>query len=142
MNNASRDARKHGSEMATLTQEIDQQFVKRMKKMLEGRAEELRRGIARTQEQGRTIESGLMGDALDRATTDSTKEYLFNKSTQERRLLNLTEIALRRIEERTFGECANCGNAINQKRLEAVPWAQYCVPCQEKFERGELNQEE
>ena len=128
--------------MATLTQATDQQFVQRMKKSLEGRAEELRRAISRTQKDGRTLESGLQGDALDRAITDSTKEFLFNKSTQERRLLNLTEVALRRISDGTFGECANCGNPINHKRLEAVPWAQYCIACQEKHERGELQPEE
>jgi DnaK suppressor protein len=125
--------------MASTTQVSDPQFVKKLKKTLEARAEDLRQGITRSQAQGRSVEGGLMGDALDRSITDSTKEYLFNKSTQERRLLRLTELALRRMDEGSFGECANCGNDINQKRLEAVPWAQYCVPCQEKFERGELN---
>jgi DnaK suppressor protein len=125
--------------MATLTHGIDQHFVQRMKKTLEGRAEELRRAIAKTQQQGRALESGLQGDALDRSITDSTKEFLFNKSTQERRLLNLTEVALRRIQNGTFGECENCGEPINHKRLEAVPWAQYCIECQEKHERGELD---
>ena len=128
--------------MASLTQGIDQKFVQRMKATLEGRATELRSGIKRTQQQGRSLDSGIQGDALDRSITDSTKEFLFNKSTQERRLLNLTEVALRRISEGTFGECSNCGAAINQKRLEAVPWAQYCIACQEKLERGELNPEE
>jgi DnaK suppressor protein len=125
--------------MATLTHGIDQNFVQRMKQTLEGRAEELRRGIKRTQQQGRALDSGIQGDALDRSITDSTKEFLFNKSTQERRLLSLTEVALRRISEGTFGECASCAAAINHKRLEAVPWAQYCIACQEKLERGELN---
>lgn len=125
--------------MATLTHGIDQHFVQRTKKALEGRAEELRRAIAKTQQQGRALESGLQGDALDRSITDSTKEFLFNKSMQERRLLNLTEVALRRIQNGTFGECENCGEPINHKRLEAVPWAQYCIECQEKHERGELD---
>src|ERR1041385_2865673 len=124
--------------MATSTQGIDQQFVQRIKKTREGRADELRRGIKRTQQQGRALDSGLQGDALDRSITDSTKEFLFNLSTQDRRLLNLTEVALRRISEGTFGECSNCGDPINHKRLEAVPWAQYCISCQEKHERGEL----
>jgi len=126
--------------MATLTHGIDQHFVQRMKKTLEGRAEELRRAIAKTQQQGRALESGLQGDALDRSISDSTKEFLFNKSTQERRLLNLTEIALRRIQNGNFGECENCGEPLNHKRLEAVPWAQYCIECQEKHERGELDE--
>lgn len=110
-----------------------------MRKTLEQRAQELRHGISRTQQQGRAIESGLQGDAIDRSSTDSTKELLFNLSTQERRLLDQTEIALQRIDEGTFGECDSCGEEINPKRLDAVPWAQYCIECQEKFENGELS---
>lgn len=123
--------------MTTLTQGTDKQFVQRMKKTLEQRAEELREKITRSQKDGRALEPGSQ-DAIDRSVTDSTREFLFNQSTQERRLLNLTEVALRRIAEGAFGECANCGEPINSKRLEAVPWAQYCIACQEKIERGEL----
>lgn len=123
--------------MTTLTQGTDKQFVQRMKKTLETRAQDLRKKIARTQQDGRALDADSQ-DAIDRSVTDSTKEFLFHQSTQERRLLNLTEAALRRIADGTFCECANCGEAINQKRLEAVPWAQYCIACQEKLERGEL----
>lgn len=125
--------------MATLTLATDKQFVQRMKKMLETRASELRAKIARTQKDGRALEAGPQ-DALDRSISDSTKEFLFNQSTQERRLLSLTEVALKRIANGSFGECANCGEPMNAKRLEAVPWAQYCIECQEKHERGELDQ--
>ena len=43
-----------------------------------------------------------------------------------------------RIRDGTFGECAACEDLISTKRLEAVPWAQYCVACHERRERGEL----
>ncbi len=111
--------------------------MQRMKRTLEARAEDLRRKISRTQQAGRSVENESQ-DALDRSINDTTKEFLFNQSTQERRLLNLTEVALRRIAEGTFGECENCGEPINAKRLEAVPWARFCIKCQEKHERGEL----
>ena len=48
----------------------------------------------------------------------------------------MVESALARIREGSFGECINCGNEINAKRLEAVPWTRYCIACQEKIEKG------
>jgi DnaK suppressor protein len=48
--------------------------------------------------------------------------------------------ALGRIREGTFGECVSCGKEINAKRLEAVPWTRHCIECQEKLEKGELEQ--
>ena len=38
--------------------------------------------------------------------------------------------ALKRIKEGTYGICANCGKAINPERLEALPYAEYCISCQ------------
>jgi len=36
----------------------------------------------------------------------------------------------------SFGECAACGGDVEPKRLEAIPWARYCVKCQEAREQG------
>jgi DnaK suppressor protein len=48
----------------------------------------------------------------------------------------LTEIrsALDRVSDGTFGVCEECGKSIPAKRLEALPWARYCVSCQEHLE--------
>jgi DnaK suppressor protein len=46
--------------------------------------------------------------------------------------------ALERLRQGSFGECAHCGAAIGAKRLEALPWTPHCIECQEKIERGEL----
>lgn len=40
--------------------------------------------------------------------------------------------ALDRIEEGTYGICANCGKAIMPERLEALPYAKLCIDCQRK----------
>jgi DnaK suppressor protein len=53
-------------------------------------------------------------------------------------MLQNVENALSRINEGSYGECANCGNEIETKRLEAVPWARHCLECQELMERGQL----
>ena len=63
----------------------------------------------------------------------SHEEWLFlnrNKATTEQ-LRQINE-ALQRIKEGTYGICAECEKPISPKRLQAVPWAKYCVPCQEQ----------
>jgi DnaK suppressor protein len=46
--------------------------------------------------------------------------------------------ALLRVDTNGFGLCVECGDEINRKRLEAVPWASHCITCQEKIEKGLL----
>ena len=51
--------------------------------------------------------------------------------------------ALGRIDAGTYGVCENCGKKIPEGRLEAVPYARYCVPCTEKLgdePTGNLNE--
>jgi RNA polymerase-binding transcription factor DksA len=50
----------------------------------------------------------------------------------------LSEIrsALDHISDRTFGVCEDCGERIPAKRLEALPWARYCLTCQNRLENS------
>ncbi|MDQ2965745.1 MAG: TraR/DksA family transcriptional regulator [Chloroflexota bacterium] len=50
--------------------------------------------------------------------------------------LELVEAALRRLEEGTFGRCLRCGQEIPSGRLEALPWAAYCITCQKLVADG------
>jgi DnaK suppressor protein len=49
--------------------------------------------------------------------------------------------ALLRIENDEYGPCQNCDEAINPKRLAAIPWARFCLNCQELQEKGLLDEE-
>ena len=60
----------------------------------------------------------------------------------EQALLTEVEEALQRIDDGTYGKCANCGQPIPEKRLEAIPWAKYDVKCEEQLERRNLSREE
>jgi DnaK suppressor protein len=71
-----------------------------------------------------------------------TKELLFSMSAIDRRLLDLIDEALVRIEAGEYGQCVHCGELVQERRLEAVPWARHCLRCQDLQERGLLNQEE
>jgi len=70
-------------------------------------------------------------DALDEVRLAADRELMIH--TLDRESLRLREVraALKRIEEGSYGICMSCEAPIPNKRLEAVPWAAYCVRCQE-----------
>jgi DnaK suppressor protein len=80
-------------------------------------------------------------DIVDRANNAYNRELMFSLSDNERATLLQIENALRRMDEGTYGRCSNCGQTINILRLEAVPWARFCVDCQELAEKGLLELE-
>jgi DnaK suppressor protein len=119
---------------------MDKKKLETFKKRLEERQQVLRKAVSRTEEDGRIAADQDAADIADRATSSYTKEFLFSQSNNDRQLLAMVETALQRIREGEFGECVNCGNEINPKRLEAVPWTRYCIACQEKLEKGLLEE--
>ena len=71
----------------------------------------------------------------DAAPDNSIKEEIFGRLSQYRSRLRLVEVALEGIRSGTFGTCADCGGAIETRRLQAVPWTSYCIQCQERLEK-------
>jgi DnaK suppressor protein len=96
--------------------------------------------VSRTEQDGRASDLDTAQDIADRAASSYNKEFLFHQSNSERQLLQMVEGALSRISEGSFGQCISCGKDINPKRLEAVPWTRYCIECQEKMEKGHLEE--
>ncbi|MEM9293513.1 MAG: TraR/DksA C4-type zinc finger protein [Acidobacteriota bacterium] len=78
-------------------------------------------------------------DLVDRATSAQSRELNFSLSNTELSLLKEINSALDRIEDGTYGTCQNTGTFIGLPRLQAVPWARYCVSSQELAERGLLD---
>ncbi len=120
---------------------MDKKKLEQYKKRLEQRQQELRRVLSRNVQDGRAADvEDTAQDIADKAANSYTKEFLFTQSTNDRQLLARVEEALGRIRDGSFGECVNCGDEVNPKRLEAVPWARYCINCQEKVEQGQLEE--
>lgn len=108
------------------------------KKLLEKKEEQIEL-VQKTQSYGREIDSENEAmDLVDKASSSYTKEFMFIRSNQERLFVQTIDEALDRIEDGSFGECTNCDDPINRKRLEAVPWAKLCLCCQELEEQGSL----
>jgi len=119
---------------------MDKKRLEQFRKRLETRQHELRRLVSRNVQDGRAADEQAAQDIADKAANSYTKEFLFHQSHNDRQLLQLVEEALGRIREGGYGECVNCGNELNAKRLEAVPWTRYCIGCQEKVEQGLLEE--
>ena len=117
---------------------MDKKKLESFKKQLEERQRVLRNRVSTNENEGRATDETNAQDIADRASSSYTKEFLFHQSNNERQMLNMVEGALSRIREGVFGERISCGNEINAKRLEAVPWTRHCIECQEKLEKGEL----
>jgi DnaK suppressor protein len=75
-------------------------------------------------------------DIVDRANNSYNREFMFALSDSERQLLLEIEDALKRLDIGGYGTCLNCSDDIPKARLRAVPWARYCIDCQEQAEQG------
>jgi DnaK suppressor protein len=74
-------------------------------------------------------------DQADAGAKTFQREHELALTQNARELLELTERALARIDEGTFGVCASCGQAIGKARLQAFPRATLCVTCKQREER-------
>ena len=87
--------------------------------------------LAQTQQESRTTQHDYGKDEGDRANVSLAREMDLGQKSRDRVLLTSLDAALKRINEGTFGQCLNCEQEINAKRLEAIPWVRSCITCQE-----------
>ena len=88
-----------------------------------------------------SVDESETPDPVDLAVRNYSKNVALAVSENESRQLVLINEALERIEDEEYGLCLNCENKVNAKRLNAIPWARYCLDCQELVERGLLDEE-
>lgn len=74
------------------------------------------------------------GDSVDQASLSIEKELLFELSDNERVTLDQIEAALRKIDKGHYGLCESCQKPIAKPRLDALPFARYCISCQSSAE--------
>jgi DnaK suppressor protein len=74
-------------------------------------------------------------DELDRIQNANDRDYAMGNLERTSSRLGEVRAALARIKKDTFGVCAACEQEISLKRLAAVPWAPYCIVCQESADR-------
>ncbi|MBV8551837.1 MAG: TraR/DksA family transcriptional regulator [Acidobacteriaceae bacterium] len=72
---------------------------------------------------------------FDRLQQQLNREVAIRNLDRESKLLKEVQAAMTRMDEDAFGVCLRCEESIPEKRLKALPWAAYCVSCQETIDR-------
>jgi len=85
-------------------------------------------------------------EEFDRLQQQLNREVAIRNLDRESTMLKNVQAALARFDNGTFGVCLRCDEDIPEKRLNALPWAAYCVKCQEVVDRqramGELEDDD
>ncbi|MGA2593486.1 MAG: TraR/DksA C4-type zinc finger protein [Bryobacteraceae bacterium] len=108
------------------------------RKILERKVDELRRSMS-AQNAAQVITRQEHPHDEGDLSQQSHEEWIFlNRNMLDMKLLREVQDALRRIDLGTYGTCQGCEEPISVKRLDAVPWAKFCVSCQERIASGAL----
>ena len=122
---------------------MEKKDLKAFKEILLKKKEDIARGIEHIANDAlKTSQRDASGDLsayslhmADMATDNYDREFALNLADNEQKILHRIEAALEKIENNTFGLCEVCNKKITKIRLKAVPYAELCVPCQEKVEK-------
>jgi len=101
--------------------------------MLEKKAEEVRRSMSAQKAAQVVARLDCPSDEGDLSQQHHEEWIFLNRNTIDMKLLREISDALQRLSQNSYGVCMECEEPISVKRLEAVPWARYCVACQERI---------
>jgi DnaK suppressor protein len=78
-------------------------------------------------------------DEIDQTGQSAEREVAILSLNRRSEQVSNIQAALRRIEDGTFDTCTNCEETIGRNRLVAVPWARFCIRCQETVDGGDTS---
>jgi len=113
---------------------MEQANVERLKQKLEVQQHETLQFLRLFEQEVHSLDVDAAHEVADRSVISVSKESLFERGSQRRTVLRLIQAALERIADGSFGTCLGCGDEIDSRRLEALPWTQFCRPCQGELE--------
>jgi DnaK suppressor protein len=108
--------------------------LEKLKSILEAKQAELS-GALRNRDE---IAIEKAPDALDEVQLAGERELAIRNLDRDSNMLRQIRRALARIADGTYGICLHCEEEISPKRINAVPWAAYCIKCQEQVDRHEI----
>ena len=111
------------------------------KKLLQKKKEEVIKAMKQIEQDNlqspRDAAGDLSGYSLhiaDSATDSYDREFSLGLATNAQKILYEIDEALKRVDEKTFGDCLTCTKPVNRRRLTAIPYARLCIECQSKEE--------
>jgi DnaK suppressor protein len=113
---------------------MDAKTTKDIRQRLSDEYETMIKSVNRSRLAAKEIKLENTEDEGDLATISHERELLYNLHESDFTRLRFIQEALKAIDRGQYGECVGCSEDINEKRLEAMPWATMCIRCQEETE--------
>src|SRR5438034_3962511 len=117
---------------------MNQTELNKYKAMLETKQAELSAGLRNRED----IAIEKAPDALDEVQLAGERELAIRNLDRDSNMLRQIRRALARIADGSYGVCLHCEEDISPKRMNAVPWAAFCIKCKEQVDRHEIEGED
>jgi DnaK suppressor protein len=111
--------------------------LKKFKALLESKRDEIVKRAKQTLNDDMALDTNDLPDEMDLASSEYLQSFTFRLRGREKSFLDKIEKALLKIEDGSFGNCEECEEEIQVKRLEARPETTLCIRCKEDQERAE-----
>ena len=108
--------------------------ISRIRENLQRRRKLLIEAFARRREAGEAASDPGPRDEADESVRLEAQDEAFRMAESDAREVGMVDAALARMREDTYGDCIECGDEIEEKRLIALPTAARCMTCQEARE--------
>jgi len=125
------------AKMEISAQKADDKRRKGLQAILRRLRDETYEGIARYRQDQSEEKESSPGDEMDVARASAAVDTHANLIDRAEGRLRLIDEALARVDNGTYGICADCGDEIGLERLKVLPFAVRCVDCESRRSRGE-----
>src|SRR5436190_16888993 len=122
---------------ASHSKALNMKELKRFQEMLEEKRKVVVERARQMLSEGMVLDANDLPDEMDLASSEYIQSFEFRLRGREKSLLSKLDLALKKIDDGTFGICEICEEPIGKKRLEARPETSLCIKCKEDQEREE-----
>ena len=122
---------------ASQSKALNKKELKKFQEMLEEKRKVVVERARQMLSEGMVLDANDLPDEMDLASSEYIQSFEFRLRGREKSLLSKLDLALKKIDDGTFGICEICEEPIGKKRLEARPETSLCIKCKEDQEREE-----
>jgi DnaK suppressor protein len=122
---------------ATSSKALTKKELKKFQELLEDKRKVVLDRARQMLSEGMVLDANDLPDEMDLASSEYIQSFEFRLRGREKSLLSKLDLALKKIEDGSFGVCEICDEPIGKKRLEARPETSLCIKCKEDQEREE-----
>lgn len=122
---------------AQQSKQLTKKELKKFQELLEDKRKVVLERARQMLSDGMVLDPNDLPDEMDLASSEYIQSFEFRLRGREKSLLSKLDLALKKIDDGSFGICEICEEPIGKKRLEARPETPLCIKCKEDQEREE-----